>query len=437
MLDWLGCAAIGAAQPESAALLKGSSLFAGLQHNLQTDPWSPLMFAASVGNLMEMDDIHRQAVVHPGPVVVPAALFLARARNASLHCVLTAIVQGYEAMIRLGQATGRQHYAFWHTTATCGPTGAACAAASLMALKPSAWLHAIGHAATQSAGLWQVRLEPCLSKQWHTASAARTGISAALLAQADAPAPAHILEGDKGFFNAMCPGAQPELLTKDPDAGWAITETSFKPWPACRHTHPAIGAALNLRELPLVAGLRENNVSSSPYPHDWIKLIEVETYQDAINFCDAPEPETSNQGRFSLQHTVAVSLLQGSPTLEDFEHNALTNLETRLLRRKIRVRSTDHWTHRYPARFGAAIILHTQTGEIIRIESGDAPGDPELPMTTEQIRQKSEYLMRTACWPDNLINQVTDFCLNAAPDTPVIDLCTVLMDQAMKTHLQN
>ena len=29
------------------------------------------------GNVLEMDDVHREAILHPGPVVVPAALALA------------------------------------------------------------------------------------------------------------------------------------------------------------------------------------------------------------------------------------------------------------------------------------------------------------------------------------------------------------------------
>src|SRR5690554_4943615 len=84
VIDWLGCAAIGAARPMAEALWRGfglpgaPSLFEGLDGEPTPDPWQTLLFESAVGNILEMDDIHRAALVHPGPVVIPAALFIAR-----------------------------------------------------------------------------------------------------------------------------------------------------------------------------------------------------------------------------------------------------------------------------------------------------------------------------------------------------------------------
>src|SRR5690606_19470468 len=230
----------------------------------------PLLRDGAVGNILEMDDIHRAALVHPGPVVIPAALFMARQSRRSGRAFLEAVVRGYEAMIRLGEAVGPAHYRYWHPTATCGSVGAATAAFSLlqpsddrMAAQlpgPAARLppdqtdarqltlaHALGLALTRSAGLWQVRLENNMAKAWHNAHAAQTGVQAAMLACGGVTAPLHMLEGEKGFFAALCADARPAALLSGLDGPWKITETSFKPWPSCRHTHPAIDAALQLR----------------------------------------------------------------------------------------------------------------------------------------------------------------------------------------------
>jgi len=124
-----------------------------------------------VSNVLEMDDVDRQAVLHAGPTVIPAALAMAEHIGASEKDFLDAIVIGYEATIRIGRAVGAGHYAFWHNTATCGPFGAAAAACYL--LKGS-----------QAAGLWQTRHEPdSMAKQLHAGHAAHAGVLAAILSK--------------------------------------------------------------------------------------------------------------------------------------------------------------------------------------------------------------------------------------------------------------
>jgi len=156
---------------------------------------------------------------------------------------LDAIVIGYEATIRIGRAVGTGHYAFWHNTATCGPFGAAAAACHL--LEGSDLRSALGLAGTQAAGLWQTRHEPdSMAKQLHAGHAAHAGVLAAILSKQGFQGPRSILEGEQGFFAAMCPGADPEDVLVNPDSEWLLHETSLKPYPACRHAHPAIDAAL-------------------------------------------------------------------------------------------------------------------------------------------------------------------------------------------------
>ena len=69
--------------------------------------------SSGLANLFEMDDLHRLAIVHPGPVVVPAALALAEREGADGGAFLDAVVRGYEAAIRIGSALGQDHYEYW------------------------------------------------------------------------------------------------------------------------------------------------------------------------------------------------------------------------------------------------------------------------------------------------------------------------------------
>ncbi len=143
-----------------------------------------------------MDDVHRAALLHPGPVV----------------CAVVAAVPGMTrcphwcagmSMVRLGAAVGPGHYAFFHNSSSCGGMGAAVAASGLMGLSGSETVSAIGHAMSMTGGLWQCRHEPVATKHLHVAEAARRGVQAARYAGAGLAGPRTILEGVQGFFAAV------------------------------------------------------------------------------------------------------------------------------------------------------------------------------------------------------------------------------------------
>lgn len=363
LLDWAGCAVAGRAESAGQILLAGMDAGA----SARAFAWGGL------GNILEMDDVDKRGLLHPGPSIIPAALSLALQMSVSGEALLDAIVRGYEATIRLGRAVGPGHYALWHNTGTCGAIGAAAACASLMGLDRSGTAHALALAVSQSAGLWQTRHEPAsMGKQLHTAVAARAGLDAARLAAAGFKGPLTILEGPQGFFAAMCPGADPAATIAEPRT-WRIHDVSFKPWPACRHAHATIDAALALRE--------EVNVLDKDGD------ILVETYQDALTFCDKPEPKTVIEAKFSLQHSVAVVMLRGRPELADFSLAALADPEVAAMRKRVKVGQNRTFQDNYPARFGASVTFAGQT-----VTAPDALGDPENPVGLDQLRGKARAL---------------------------------------------
>lgn len=363
LLDWVGCATAGAAEPVGKILRQQS----GASSSAQAFVWGGL------GNVLEMDDVDKRALLHPGPSIIPAALAMARETGASVPELLAAIVRGYEATIRLGRAVGPAHYALWHSTGTCGAIGAAASCASLLSLDKNQMAHAMALAISQSAGLWHTRHEPAsMGKQLHTANAARAGLESAILARDGFLGPLSILEGPQGFFQAMCQDGDPQNVLSDWRVEWLIHEVSFKPWPACRHAHAVIDAALALRT--------STDVSSAD-------MIEVRTYDDALKFCDKPNPKTVIEAKFSLQHCVAICLLRGEPALEDFELSAINDAEIAALRARVQVSLGEEYEARYPARFGAEVIA----GDTV-IQAEDALGDPENPVTDMQIQQKALML---------------------------------------------
>lgn len=383
VMDWLGCIAAGARTPIGEAFLRYARAVPSgpcpTVGEFRLNASDAAFVNGAMGNILEMDDFYRSALVHPGPVVIPAALAMAVALDVSGNAFLDAVVRGYEAMIRIGCSVGAAHYQYFHNTSTCGIFGATVAAGGLMQLSPSQMRDALGQAGTQASGLWQCRIEETMSKQLHTARAAQAGVQSALLAACGVTGASFIFEGELGFFNALCPDADPARLLAEPDAPWRLHSSSFKPWPACRHTHPTIDAALAVRH--------------KFQPRD-IESIEVRTYSDAVAICDKPRPRLPIDAKFSLQHSAAVSLLYGPPALEHFEPASIDDPHVTELRGKITVIECNDCTAAYPSHFGSRVSVTLADGATHAHTINDALGDPENPLQLGQLRDKCISLLR-------------------------------------------
>lgn len=374
LLDWLACVA-GARQSEAGML--GSMIGrAGWER------------ATYLGNVLEMDDVHRAALLHPGPVIWPAAMSVA---SADMATRLDAAVRGYEAMIAIGAAMDARHYRHWHPTATMGGMGAAAAMGALIGFAPVEYAQALANAGSVAGGLWHMRHDDVLTKQWHIYHAVRTGRDAALHVHYGATGPQALLEGPQGLFAAFtdAPGAVRSAGTD----GWLIEEVSFKPFAACRHAHPAIDAAL---------ALRSEGRLQAPFV--------VETYADALTFCDKPSPATELEAKFSLQHAVAVVADGRNAEPEDFTPEAIAALAD--LRSQVAVREDAAITARYPAHFGARVN---------GFELTDCLGDPERPVSEEQHVAKLHTLARWGGLPASAAERAARLALEG-DDPQAIDV---------------
>ena len=415
LVDWLACAALGATAPAGAALIAythrapvGACFTVG---GMRRAPEAAAFVNGGLGNIFEMDDLHRTSIVHPGDVVIPAALALAEDMGANGPAVLDAIVRGYEAAIRIGVAAGTSHYEHWYNTATCGGFGAAATTASLLGLDRAATVDALGQAGMQAAGLWQCRLEPTYSKQLATARAAQSGVVAGGLAALGFPGAREILEGAHGFFVATCPGADPGVTVADPGGHWRLHDTSFKPWSACRHAHPVIEAGLVLHHRTAGRTIRE---------------IMVATYRDAVAFCDNPTPATPHEARFSLQHCAALALLEGRAGLADFTPVAIAGESITALRRKISVRAEATATASFPERYSATVAVAYEDGSHDEVHVENAKGDPENPMTKAEITAKSHELMAAAGVAGEVVDALWRTTAELAHGGDISALSTVL-----------
>jgi 2-methylcitrate dehydratase PrpD len=314
---------------------------------------------ALVGNVLEMDDVHRVSVLHPGPIVWPPAIAWG-SDGGTFDQFLDAAIRGYEAMIAIGSTFDAHHYSNYHPTSTAGTAGvvATCATYEELTVEQTIW--ALANACSVAGGFWHLRHDNVMTKQWHVCHSVQTGMLVAAMARGGLTGPAAILEGPQGLYAAMCRNPKPMVFTDH----WRIEEVSFKPWAACRHAHPAIDCALELR----AAGKL-----TAPF--------HIETYADAITFCDKPHPMTESEAKFSLQHAVAVIADGRNATPADFTPDAIAALAP--LRAQVTVSEDPAITARYPAHFGARLN---------GFELQDCRGDPERPVTEADIIAKVHML---------------------------------------------
>src|SRR5215472_6783136 len=145
-----------------------------------TRPARPRCGGPAIGTQVqgfELDDVHRQGVLHVGAVTLPALLAVAESHAAlDGRELLTAAVAGYEVGPRVGKCMGQEHIGQgWHSGATVGVFSAAAGAARALGLSSDQTVHALGIAGTQAAGLMAAQYG-AMVKRMHAGRAAQSGL---------------------------------------------------------------------------------------------------------------------------------------------------------------------------------------------------------------------------------------------------------------------
>jgi 2-methylcitrate dehydratase PrpD len=159
LIDTVAAAIAGAAAPASQIVL---SLATGAGPCRIIGASGPPVRAesASLANgvaahALELDSLRQpSAGVHPGAVLVPAALAAAQERGRGGEALLAGIVAGCEVLCRVGRATRHSAEARgFHAPGLTGPFGAAIAAGHIFGLDRVAMTNALGIAGSLAGGL--------------------------------------------------------------------------------------------------------------------------------------------------------------------------------------------------------------------------------------------------------------------------------------------
>jgi aconitate decarboxylase len=213
-----------------------------------------------------------------------------------------------------------------------------------------------------------------MTKATHSGNAARMGLESALLASRGWTATRDVF-GPGGYFDTLLGDEQqPELLVRDfASPLWMVDPgVGFKKYPSNYFTHRPIDAALAIR-------------GDERFAID--DVVEVVIRFPDLRYVDRPNPASGLDAKFSLQYATAVTLIDGTVTIDSFtdERRFSDDIEAMLAKTRI---DFD------PSISKEFLDLHTEV--IVRLSDGtemservDAlTGMPGVPLTEEQRMAK-------------------------------------------------
>jgi len=393
LADTLGAIVAGRGQPTVAAALAVAQELGGrgevpaIGTGQCLDALSAATLMAIGAHAIELDDGNREGSFHPGTVVVPAVAAAAWQLDASGADVVAAIAAGYEVAGRIARAlhpdAGRRGF---QTTPVAGVMGAAAAVGRLLRLDGAAMEQAIGVAASSSGGLFAYLAGGGTVKKFHPGHAAREGVLAAfMVARGAVQGPRGVLETKAGVMQAFGGLAEWPARAGQPGMPPIVATSYLKPYPCCRHIHPAIDALLELR-------------AQHALDPDAVERIEVGTYAVAMPHAGLPWDDFVI-AQLSFPYVMGVALRTGRVELASFDEAARRDPAILADVAKVSVALDAECDANYPAQGPARVTLLLRDGRRLSAYVPEPLGSPARPLRDDAFAAKLRMMF--AGWLDN------------------------------------
>jgi len=277
----------------------------------------------------ELDDVHRQGVLHVGAVVLPALVAVAELRRMSGREFLASAVAGYEIGPRVGLCMGPEHIGQgWHSGATLGVFSAAAGAARGLALDAGRTVHALGIAGTQASGLMAAQYG-AMVKRMHAGRASQSGLYGALLARDGFTGIPDVFESEYGGFCTTFSRSQDRFKLSELTAGlgetWQTLGVALKFYSCVGSNHTTLDA---LRELQ----------AERPFGAKDVKKIVVHASQVTLDHAGwRYRPAGIASAQMNLSFCAATLLLEGDCFVGQFDEKAVTDRARMALAEKVEV----------------------------------------------------------------------------------------------------
>jgi 2-methylcitrate dehydratase PrpD len=333
----------------------------------------------TAGHAFEMDDIHKESIVHPNSLAVPVALALAEADpSLSGRDIATALALGYEVGLRIGNAATTSLFLNgFHPQGTTGAFVAAATAGRLLRLDAALMQHALGIAGSMGAGLMAAQ-EGAMVKRLHAGRAAQSGLMAALLAQRGFTGISDVVEASYGGFLSS--------LSRTPNVGrlldglgedWEAGKVGFKMYPNVTSIHAALDG--------LRAILVEEGVAAPQIADIQVGCGHMTFVHTAWDY----RPVGTTAAQMNMSYGLSVMAQRRNLAAGDYSDDAIADPQILAFMPRITIAVDPEIERRGPAfRHAARVDVRTSDGTSFRREVWHRRGSPENPVSRQEVEEK-------------------------------------------------
>ncbi len=383
IIDTAGAALFGSRLPW-AKILAGHAQHCGghgasriIGTALQVSPPAAALANGVAAHAFELDGLRKpSAGVHPGAILLPAALAVAEAQQASGRDLLTAFIAGAEVMFRIGLAAKQSTEALgFHAPGVNGPYGAAIVAGKLLGLTTDQLTQALGIAGSLGGGLLAFAKagNGAMVKRLHLGRAAEAGVVAALLARDGYEGPDTVLEGHYGYLETYCRDGDAAQLTQDLGTHFDIVHACLKRY-ACHIT--AHTPVQSLQELRAEQGFNGDDVTS----------LIIHARHKVLSHHDSREPRDVAGAQYSVPFCAAIALYHDANDPLAFAETTLNDAKVRTLARQLKI--VEMAATEQGGAWASRVVVTLRDGRKFERFAEEFKGTPATPLSATELQIK-------------------------------------------------
>jgi 2-methylcitrate dehydratase PrpD len=421
-LDAIGCCLHGVTLPwtrkvQEMVLAEGAapaaSIFGG---GGRTSVSQAVLVNGTAGHAFELDDIHKESIVHPGSLALPVAFALAESGAAAGgRDLITAMVAGYEVGTRVGNAATMSLFLRgFHPQGTSGAFVAAATAGRMLGLSPGAMQHALGIAGSQAAGLMAAQ-EGAMVKRFHCGRAAQSGVYAALLAKRGFTGITNVLEAPYGgYLSSLSDKPAPARLTAGLGTAWETANVGYKPHASVTSIHTALDGLAGL--------MREQRLKAD----DIARVDAGLSHMTHVHCAWKYEAQGVTAAQMNLYYGLAVIALDGVAFVDQYREDRLRDPRILDFIGRVHARVDPEIEAMGPAfRHAARLKVETRDGRAFAKEILHRRGSPENPLEPGDIEHKFRNVAR-ACLAPRRLDRVIEICRTLDRQSDLRELIGIL-----------
>lgn len=402
VLDSIGCMLFGATLPwtrkvSDLALAEGAQPVASLAGmGRKTSVSLAVLVNGTAGHAFELDDIHKESIIHIGSLATPVAFAHAEGNKAvSGRDVIAGMTAGYEIGARVGNAaTMSLFFRGFHPQGTSGAFAAAATAAHMLHLDADRFQHALGIVGSQAGGLMAAQ-EGAMVKRFHSGRAAQSGVYAASLSESGFTGVPDVLEAPYGGYLACYSNEpNPSRLTAGLGSTWETLNVGYKPHASVTSIHTALDG---LGEI-----MRENRLTHEDIAHVDVGLSPMTHVHCAWEY----KAQGVTAAQMNLYYGLAVIAIDGMAFTEQYRESRFVDPKIlHFIKRVSAYIDPEIESMGAPFRHAARIRVQTIGGRTFEKLLLHRRGSPERPLEPEEIEYKFRHVV-SPCLSRNNIDRV-------------------------------